>query len=277
MDDYQPDQIYFDDSVLPLHGVTDEIGLKLAAHFYNSSVKKNGANQAVMNTKKLNPEQRRALVYDIERGKAGGILPEPWQTDTCIGQWHYHREVFAKHQYKPATVIIPMLADIVSKNGNLMLSVPLRRDGTLDDDENQILADIGAWFRVNGNAIYETRPWKIYGEGPSTTESEKGRFDGQNDTQKKPFTPADIRFTQSKDGKTLYAIVLAWPEDGQVHIRSLATNSVHWPGPVKNINLLGTNSRSYLAARRDQDGLHVTLPKVKPWTATMAYALKIEL
>lgn len=277
MDDYHPDQIYFDDAVLPMHGVTDEVGLKLAAHFYNSSVAKNGANDVVMNTKKLNPGQRRAFVYDIERGKAEGILPEPWQTDTCIGQWHYNREVFEKHQYKTAAVIVPMLADIVSKNGNLMLSVPLRRDGTLDDDESKILADIGAWFRVNGNAIYETRPWKIYGEGPSTIETEKGRFDGQSDTQKKPFIPEDIRFTQSKDGRTLYAIVLAWPENGEVIIKSLAANLPHWPAKVGNVNLLGTNSKTYLTVRRADDGLHVTLPKNKPWTASMAFALKIEL
>ena len=277
IDDYHPDQVYFDDSVLPMHGVTDEIGLKLAAHFYNSSVKNHGTNEAVMNTKKLSAEQRKALVYDIERGKAADILPEPWQTDTCIGQWHYNREVFEKHQYKPATVIVPMLADIVSKNGNLMLSVPLRRDGTLDDDESQILTDIGAWFRVNGDAIYETRPWKIYGEGPSATETEKGRFDGQSDTQKKPFTAADIRFTRSKDGRSLYAIVMAWPESNQVTIKSLGKNSAHWPGPVGNVTLLGTNRKSYLAVRRDEEGLHVTLPKTKPWTATMAFALKIEL
>ena len=277
MDDYKPDQVYFDDSVLPMHGVTDEVGLKLAAHFYNASIKRHGQNEAVMNTKKLNLDQRKALVYDIERGKAADILPEPWQTDTCIGQWHYNREVFEKHQYKSAAVIIPMLADIVSKNGNLMLSVPLRRDGTLDEDESQILTDIGAWFRVNGGAIYETRPWKIYGEGPATSETEKGRFDGLSDTQKKPFTAADMRFTQSKNGKTLYAIVMAWPESGEVVIKSLGTRSTQWSGRVGNVNLLGTNSKSYLSVRRSEDGLHVTLPRTKPWTAAMAFTLRIEL
>ena len=115
-----------------------------------------------------------------------------------------------------------MLADIVSKNGNLMLSVPLRRDGTPDEDEVRIVSAIGAWLKVNGEAIYATRPWKIYGEGPSTTATEKGHFGGQSDTQKQPFTAQDVRFTQSKDGKILYAIVLAFPADGKVVLKSLA-------------------------------------------------------
>ena len=93
-DDYHPDQIYFDDTVLPFHGVTDEVGLKLAAHFYNTRLDKNGRTEAVMNGKWLDETQRRCMVYDIERGKANGILPQPWQTDTCIGSWHYDREHF---------------------------------------------------------------------------------------------------------------------------------------------------------------------------------------
>ena len=82
-----------------------------------------------MNGKILNELQRRTMVYDIERGKANGILPQPWQTDTCIGSWHYDAAIFKNHHYKNAPSVICMLADIVSKNGNLMLSVPLQRDG----------------------------------------------------------------------------------------------------------------------------------------------------
>ena len=111
-----------------------------------------------------------------------------------------------------------MLADIVSKNGNLMLSVPLQRDGTPDSDEIKIVSDIGAWLKVNGEAIYATRPWKIFGEGPSTVAAEKGPVRRPEPTcRSKPFTPEDIRFTQSKDGKTLYAIVLAIPAGRQSH------------------------------------------------------------
>ena len=270
-DDYHPDQIYFDDNTLPMHGVTDEIGLKLAAHFYNSSISLHGKNEAVMNAKKLAPMQRKALVYDIERGKAECILPEPWQTDTCIGQWHYNRAVYDKHEYKSAASVVRMLADIVSKNGNLMLSVPLQRTGQPDADEMQIVSEIGAWLKVNGEAIYATRPWNIYGEGPSTVETEKGRFDGQKDVQTKPFTAEDIRFTQAKDGKTLYAIVLEIPADGNVTVKSLATNSAHWPGKVGSVRLVGGGKLKFT---RDETGLHVTLPE--KFTGKTALALKIQ-
>ena len=271
-DDYQPDMIYFDDDVLPLHGVTDEIGLNLAAHFYNSSIQLHGHNEAVMTDKHLDDTERQTQIYDIERGKAPDILPLPWQTDTCIGSWHYDRAIFEKHQYKSAASVIPMLADIVSKNGNLMLSVPLQRDGTPDSDEIKIVSDIGAWLKVNGDAIYATRPWKAYGEGPSTVVAEKGQFDGQRDVQKAPFTPEDIRFTQSKDGKTLYAIVLAPPADGKVTIKSLASGSPDWPGKIGSVRQLGVWGK--LKFTRDENGLHVTLPKKQP--GQIAFALKIQ-
>jgi alpha-L-fucosidase len=270
-DDYRPDMIYFDDHVLPFYGVTDELGLKLAAHFYNSSLRRHGRNEAVVNGKGLNELQRKALVYDIERGKADHILPEPWQTDTCIGQWHYNRDVFDQHSYKTAAVVVPMLVDIVSKNGNLMLSVPLRRDGTLDEDEVKVVSGIGAWLKINGEAIYATRPWTVYGEGPSTLVSEKGHFGGQSDTQKRPFTAQDIRFTQSKNGKALYAIVLAFPSDGKVAITKLAENSSEGGFSIASVRMLGV--RGKLKYTRDGNGLTVTLPGQRP--CDIAFALKI--
>ena len=270
-DDYHPDLIYFDDTVLPFHGVTDQIGLELAEHFYNSSIRLHGRNEAVMNGKFLDPLQRRALVYDIERGKANGILSEPWQTDTCLGDWHYDRAIFENHKYKTATTVIPMLADIVSKNGNLMLSVPVRGDGTIDSDEVKIVGRIGAWLRINGEAIYETRPWKIFGEGPASESFEKGQFDGQRDANTKPFTPADIRFTQSKDGKSLYAIVLAFPTDGNVIIKALAEKSALWQSSVGSVKLLGM--RGNLKFTREDSGLHVKLPENK--TCDIAFVLKV--
>ena len=269
-DDYQPDQIYFDDTVLPFHGVTDEVGLTLAAHFYNTRLDKKGRTQAVMNGKWLSESQRRALVYDIERGKAHDILPEPWQTDTCIGSWHYDRGVYERKHYKSAASVVRMLADIVSKNGNLMLSVPLRRDGQPDELEIEIVKEIGAWLKVNGEAIYATRPWKIYGEGPSTRAAEKGQFDGQKDVSDKPFTSEDIRFTQSKDGKSLYAIVLELPQDGKITVKSLASDSPHWPGKIGGVQLVGGGKLKFT---RDASGLHVTLPE--KFDGKTALALKV--
>jgi alpha-L-fucosidase len=269
-DDYCPDQIYFDDTVLPFHGVTDEIGLNLAAHFYNTRLDKKGRTEAVMNGKWLSESQRRALVYDIERGKAHEILPQPWQTDTCIGSWHYDRGIYDRKQYKSAASVVRMLADIVSKNGNLMLSVPLRRDGQPDEQEIEIVKEIGAWLKVNGEAIYATRPWKVYGEGPSTAVAEKGQFDGQKDVSDKPFTAEDIRFTQSKDGKTLYAIVLELPKDGKVTVKSLAAGSDKWPGKIGSVRLVGGGKLKFT---RDANGLHVTLPE--KFSGKTALALKI--
>ena len=269
-DDYRPDQIYFDDTVLPFHGVTDEVGLKLAAHFYNSRLARHGRTEAVMNGKWLDDTQRRSMVYDIERGKAQGILPQPWQTDTCIGSWHYDQAIFKKHGYKSAASVVRMLADIVSKNGNLMLSVPLQRDGQPDADEIKIVSEIGAWLKVNGDAIYATRPWKIYGEGPSTELHEKGQFDGQRDVQNKPFTAADIRFTQAKDGRTIYAIVLEIPKNGQVTIKSLAATSADGPTRIGSVRLVGGGKLKFT---RDDAGLHVALPE--KFDGQIACALKI--
>jgi alpha-L-fucosidase len=269
-DDYKPDQIYFDDTALPFHGVTDEIGLKLASHFYNTRLDKKGHTEAVMNGKWLSDVQRRALVYDIERGKAHDILPQPWQTDTCIGSWHYDRGIYERKHYKPAASVVRMLADIVSKNGNLMLSVPLRRDGRPDEQEIEIVKEIGAWLKVNGEAIYATRPWKVYGEGPSTQAAEKGQFDGQKDMSDKPFTSEDIRFTQSKYGKTLYAIALEIPKDGTMTIKSLAAGADKYPGKIGSVRLVGGGKLKFT---RDEHGLHVALPE--KFDRKIAFALKI--
>lgn len=152
-----------------------------------------------------------------------------------------------------------------------MLSVPIERDGQPDADEIKIVSEIGAWLKVNGEAIYSTRPWKVYGEGPSTTAAEKGQFDGQKDVSDKPFTAEDIRFTQSKDGKTVYAIVLELPKDGQVTVKSLASGSLQWPGKIGSVRLVGGGKLKFT---RDETGLHVALPE--KFDGKIAFALKIK-
>jgi alpha-L-fucosidase len=270
-DDYRPDQIYFDDDVLPFYKTDPGVGLSLAAHFYNSRLDGRGRTEAVINGKHLDDQQRQALLLDMERGKADSILPQPWQTDTCLGDWHYDRAIFQRHQYKTAPTVIRMLVDIVSKNGNLMLNVPLQRGGQPDSDEMKIVSQIGDWLRINGEAIYATRPWKIYGEGPMTGMNDHHWSGGQSDVQNKPFTAEDIRFTQSKNGKTLYAIVMAAPAGGQITIKTLAANSPDWPGKIGGVRLLGDGGK--LKFTRDENGLHVTLPAQLP--SQVAFALKI--
>lgn len=254
---YNPDVVYFDDTHLPFYPYSD-VGLRIAAHYYNRSAALHGGkNEAVINGKKLTPEQRKALVYDIERGKAHDILPQPWQTDTCIGDWHYKRSRYESDGYKKSGDVIRMLVDIVSKNGNLMLNIPVRGDGSIDRKEVALLEDIAAWMDVNAEAIFATRPWTIYGEGPSTqTAAEKGQFDGQKDIA--PYTAQDVRFTTSKDGKTLYAIALGWPADGKLTIKSLATGSPHLTGDIGVVKLLGPTSK--VTTQRTVEGLVVTFP-----------------
>ncbi|HET8656440.1 MAG TPA: alpha-L-fucosidase [Longimicrobiaceae bacterium] len=269
IDRYHPDMIYFDDTVLPLYPVSD-VGLRLAAHFYNSNMKRHGGRlEGVITGKILDEQQRRCMVWDIERGVADRIQPLPFQTDTCIGNWHYDRPLFDRHGYKTPEMVAQMLVDIVSKNGNLMLNIPLPGHGAPDSDELSFLADFTRWMDVNGRAIYGTRPWSVYGEGPSTASAAPLRAQGFNEGKQKPYTAGDLRFMQ-KEGK-LYAFALAWPEDGELRITSLAEGSPHAPGRVERVELLGAPGP--LRYRRDASGLAISLPSAPP--GDYAYAFEI--
>jgi alpha-L-fucosidase len=261
IDQHQPDLIYFDNEGLPL----GQAGLDMAAYYYNASMGWHGGKlDVVVNGKRVPEEHRRGVVEDVERGFNAAIQPNPWQTDTCIGQWHYDRALFEQHRYMSADKVIHRLCDIVSKNGNLLLSIPLRGDGTIDDDEHKVLDGMAAWTRVNGEAIYGTRPWKVFGEGP--TEVKAGMF-GEKNVQ--PFTARDVRFTTK--GGELYAILLGWPEDGVAKITSLAEGSPHAPGRIEKVSLLG--SASGLKFERSREALTMKLPDRRP--GEYAFALKI--
>jgi alpha-L-fucosidase len=268
VDKYQPDLIYFDDDELPL----GQAGLDIAAHYYNANAARNGGKtQAVLDAKHMQPAHRAAVVEDIERGVANDILPAPWQTDTCIGDWHYNRHVFQEHRYKTVGQVVCMLADIVSKNGNLLLSVPVRGNGAIDDDEVAFLEGMAKWMDVNGEAIFATRPWVVYGEGPSVTDkAEGGQFGGAKDVRSKPYTAEDIRFTTR--GDALYAILLGWPTDKTALVKTLATSSLRIAGrKVTGVTLLGYSGK--LTWTQDDAGLHVQLPATAP--SEHAVALKI--
>jgi alpha-L-fucosidase len=233
---YQPDLLYFDDNALPLWPISDA-GLKIAADFYNSNdAKTGGKSDGVLLGKLLTEKERHCMVWDIERGAANEIEPLTYQTDTCIGNWHYQRSLYTHNRYKTAKTVIQMLCDIVSKNGNLLLNIPVRGDGTIDDKEVGVLQGIAAWMDVNKECIFDTVPWKVYGEGPSTN-GPKGEATGMNENKRKPFTAADIRYTL-KNG-TLYAIVLGAPKN-DVQLTSLGTASKLADKPVKNVSLLGS-------------------------------------
>ena len=248
VDKYRPDFLYFDDSELPLGAA----GLEATAHFYNASMQWNGGRlEAVVTGKKLREEQRGAIVEDVERGFSETLRALPWHADTCLGDWHYDRAIYADHRYKPASSVLQRLCDTVSKNGNLLLSVPVRGDGTIDSDEVAILEEIGAWTTRNGDAIFGTRPWRTYGEGPTAVAG--GMLAEQNT---KPFTASDVRFTTR--GDSLYAMLLGRPASDVATITTLASGSSLVRGSIDRVALVGGGRLEF---SRDAAGLHVRLPQ----------------
>ena len=190
---------------------------------------------------------------DLERGVLDGIKPEPWQTDTCIGQWFYYSD----EKYKSAASVIHTLADIVSKNGNLLLNIPLKPDGTLAKGAAGILDEIAQWMAVNAEAIHGTRPWTTFGEGP--TKPAPGQFKERTE----PLTAEDIRFTRK--GSTLYAAILGMP-GAQTLIRSVRGT------PVSRVSLLGHGQPLHFSA--GAEGLTVRMPESRP--SKHSVVLKIE-
>lgn len=266
IDKYGPELIYFDDNVLPLWPISD-VGLKIAAHMYNSSIKKHGKLQAALFGKVLDEQQRKCMIWDIERGQSNQIEPLPWQTDTCIGSWHYDRRLFDNKRYKSAKTVIHTLADVVSKNGNLLLNIPVRGDGTIDSEERAVVEEVAAWMQINSEAIYSTRPWKVFGEGPAMESAAPISAQGFNEGKGKPFEAEDIRFTTK--GKTLYAVMLGWPVNKTALIKKLAANDQ--VGKISQVSLLGNDRLNF---QQTSEGLKVQLPEQPP--CKNAFVLKIE-
>ena len=199
----------------------------------------------------------------MERGVADGIMPNPWQTDTCVGEWHYKRGA----KYKTPKTVIDLLVDIVSRNGNLLLNFPLPNSGAPDAEELKIVAAITDWMAVNSEGIYGTRPWKIFGVGPGTQVVKKGPF---NESARKDLTADDVRFTTK--GSALYAFLMGWPA-GSALIQPLGTASPQAPGKIANVELLGYKGE--LEWSQTEAGLRVTLPHEAP--SQHAVTLKVAL
>ncbi|MFI5693895.1 alpha-L-fucosidase [Kribbella sp. NPDC051586] len=221
IDRYQPDLLYTDGPV-PFGEAEYTPGLTAIAHLYNTSAGIHGTNRAVYQQKDRRPEVSVVGVMDIERSQTPGIHTLAWQTDTSVGDWFYN----VRDVYKTGAHVIEMLVDIVSKNGNLLLNVPQLPDGTLDLECTQLLDDLGAWMRVCGEAIHGTRPFRVFGEGPSSVV-----IDGFTE-DRVGWTGSDFRFTRREN--TVYAFQMAWPEDGRALIRSLADHET-----VTGVRLLG--------------------------------------
>jgi alpha-L-fucosidase len=268
---HQPDLLYFDDTALPLWPVSDA-GLKIAAHYYNSNMQRNGGKlEAVLFGKVLDEQQRKCMVWDIERGQSAGIEPLPYQTDTCIGSWHYDRGVYDRNRYKSAATVIRMLVDIVSKNGCLLLNVPVRGDGTIDEKERAIVEGITAWMDVNRESIVGTRPWKVCGEGPQLAAAAPITAQGFNEGRGKPFTAEDIRYTVK--GKTLYATVMGNPTR-EVTLKSLGTGAKLLDGSVGSIEMLGSDEK--LKWARSEQSVIIEAPRQKLSEIAVVFKITLE-
>ncbi len=270
IDQHDPDLLYFDNSQVPLGWG----GMNIAAYFYNHNLKTHGGKlEAVLNGKQIPDKLAKALVADYERGLTDKIMEYAWQSETCIGEWHYNRRLCEKDGeyggYLPPRDVIHWMIDTVSKNGTFILNVPGRPDGTIDSKEIAVLDGITAWMQVNGEAIYETRPWKIYGEGPHAVKS--GSFQGNSVSA---LGAEDIRFTRNKANTVVYALALGWPT-GAVVVRALGTSAPTSPGKIARVELIGTEQK--LNWKQSAEGLRVELPKQYRPAVDYAAALKVTL
>lgn len=269
IDQHDPDLLYFDNALLPLGWG----GMNIGSYFYNHNLKTRGRMEAVLNVKQTPARLAKAVVADYERGLTSEIMPYPWQSETCIGDWHYDRALFDQSGefggYLHPSDVIHWLIDTVSKNGTFILNIPGKPDGTIDRKEIAVLDKITAWMQANGEAIYATRPWKIYGEGPNVVKS--GSFQGKSVSK---LGVQDVRFTRNKADNVVYAILLGWPDSVFV-VKSLGSDSPTKAGKIEQVQLLGTDEK--VTWKQMADGLRVDLPKQYRPAVDFAAALKVSL
>jgi alpha-L-fucosidase len=250
---YHPDFLYFDWWIG--QPAFQPYLQRFAAYYYDAAASR---RQGVVLTYKGYDFPENAATLDIERGKLDTLRLLPWQTDTSVSihSWGYANN----DEYRSAKSLIDELVDVVSKNGNLLLNVGPKSDGTIPEQARAILIEMGAWLKTNGEAIYGSRPWLVYGEGPTKVTGTAKNSDQQE------FTAEDIRFT-THDG-ALYAIALGWPSNGKLRIRSLARGLPYLKGPVCEVKMLGSDAP--LSWHQEADGLYIELPLQRPnepaWT-----------
>lgn len=261
VDKYHPDFFYFDWWIgQPVYKPALR---EFAAYYYNNSAQR---NQYPALTYKEESMPANAATLDIERGKLDTLRLLPWQTDTSIS---IHSWGYVEHdEYRTATSLIHQLIDTVSKNGNLLLNVGPKSDGSIPDEARAVLLEMGAWLSLNGEAIYGSRPFAVFGEGP--TKDPKNSTEKNSDVQ--TYTARDIRFTTSRDGRTLYAVALGWPSGSTLTIHTLYQSNPYLAAPVCSVRLLGSTAN--IPFTQQPDGLHLVLPSTPP-PGGIAYVFRI--
>jgi len=270
IDQHDPDILYFDNSMFPLGWG----GMNIAAYYYNRSLRDRGGKMDVVaNIKNVPAHLLKGIVHDCERGLTNEIMPYVWQSETCIGNWHYDRGLYDQPGefggYLHPRNVVHWLIDTVSKNGIFVLNIPGRPDGTIDSKEIAVLDKITAWMSVNSEAIYETRPWKIFGEGPTIVSA--GAFHGDTVAS---LGAKDVRFTRSKNGRVIYASILGLPSQ-ETAIEALGLSSKTSPGRIAKVEVLG--SRQTPTWKQTENSLTIKVPESIAGIPEYGVALKVYL
>ncbi len=257
IDNYQPDLIWFDSW---LDEIPDADKMAFLAHYFNRAAE---WKREVVVTFKQQDLPRSVAVDDYEKGRADQLTDFVWLTDDTLskGSWCYTNDL----EIKSADEVIDTFLDIISKNGILLLNISPMADGTIPENQKAVLEEMGRWLAINGAGVFDTRPWTIYGEGP-TQMKKGGSFVGIEGG----YTPADIRFTTK--GDTLYAIALGWPENGRLKVTSLGTASDQNPGKIGAVTLLGHDGT--LRFEQSEEALVIQLPDQKPCEHAFVFEIK---
>ena len=254
IDQHDPDILYFDNPMFPLGWA----GMNIASYFYNRSLLNRGGKvDVVANIKNVPAHLVKAVVADYERGLTNEITPHVWQSETCIGNWHYDRGLYDQPGefggYLHPRNVVHWLIDTVSKNGVFVLNIPGKPDGTNDSKEIAVLDKITTWMSVNSEAIYATRPWKIFGEGPNMVSA--GAFHGDTVAS---LGAKDVRFTRTKDNRVIYAIILGLPSQ-EMTVEALGLSSKTSPGRIAKVEVLG--ARQTAVWKQTESGLTIKVPE----------------